>query len=297
MKKNYTNSKIISSAKLFALILFFTSATFKSYSQCTPRVLPFTEDFSGNPMGACNPTTGGWVATSVASGAGWWIPGPATNYAGGGAPEIEAYGDQANGGTVETISLTSPPINTTSVTTYTLSFKHNMYLHNLAASGSSIMSIDIQTSPDNVNWTSVYSNTYVVTSTLTSVVNETRTIPISGNVNSTTYVRFNVSGVLFKLWGWEIDDVDISTTTTSVDAVTNSEVSVFPNPVKDNLTVNTNSAKPSYLVIYDVAGKTIYQSQITSAQAIVDTKNFPKGIYFLQIRNETGLITRKIIKE
>ncbi len=127
--------------KIYVAVLLFPFL--KVYSQCTPHVLPFIETFSGSPMAACTPTTGGWVGTSAASGAGWWVPSPSTNYAGGTAPEIEAYGDQSNGGISETIHLTSPPLYTLGTPSVTLSFKHNLYLTSSGASGSNGISISI----------------------------------------------------------------------------------------------------------------------------------------------------------
>ncbi len=177
-------------------------------AQCTPRNLPFTETFSGTPLAACTPTVGGWTTTSVSSGAGWHIVN--TNYAGGTSPEIEAYGNQACGGCNETVRLTSPPMNTNGVSSMTLSFRQRMYTTNSGASGSGIITINIESSTDGNSWTSTYSNTYIATPSLQSVLNETRTINLPSISSNTMYFRWSVSGVLFKLWGWEIDNVSIT---------------------------------------------------------------------------------------
>ena len=136
------------------LLIGFANAN----AQCTARPIPCTEGFSSTSFNPCTPTVGGWVGNTVASGGGWQIAN--TNYAGGTQPEVEAYGDQANGGVSETLRLVSPPVKTLGISTAYLSFKHSLYLHNSAASGSGVVTIKVESSPDNSTWTSLYSNTY-----------------------------------------------------------------------------------------------------------------------------------------
>ena len=282
--------------KIYLLVLLFPF--FKGYSQCTPRILPFIEDFSSNPFATCTPTTGGWVGNSVASGAGWWVPNPPTNYAGGTAPEVEAYGDQSNGGISETIHLTSPPLNTLGTPSVTLSFKHNLYLTSSGASGSNAFTISVETSTDTLNWNQVYSASYNdVSPTLASLVNETRTLALTG-LGDSTYLRFSISGVMFKVYGWEIDDINVTApATTSINTIKAADVIIYPNPAKELLTVNLNDAQQNKITVYDVVGKLVFQAETTTTQLNIDTKDFPQGVYLLQIQNESGITTKKIIKE
>jgi hypothetical protein len=258
--------------------------------------LPFTEDFSGTPLVACTPSTGGWVTTSAASGAGWWIPSPATNEAGGTAPEIEAYGDQANGGVNETISLTSPPMNTSAVSSYTLSFKHNLYLSTSGGAGSNIMTLTLESSPDNATWTQQWQNTYVVPSSLASLVNETRTITVSSGIAATTYFRFSVNGVLFKLTGWEIDDVNLdgTTGTTGIAQIRANKTMVSPNPFSDLLVVNNEQG--GLVTVSDVLGKVVFAQQAAVGQLRIDTKDFPTGMYIVRTHGPAGISSTKVIK-
>ncbi len=204
------------SVQLFT-ILFLVFCFSQTQAQC-PHTLPFTEDFATSPLGACSGTHGGWTSTTVASGAGWWIPN--TNYAGGSSPEAEGYGDQANGGVSETISLKSPSLNTTSIGSVTVSFKQNLYTTNSAASGSGTITVKVETSPDNTNWTQQYSAGFSATPSLQQVLHETRTLTINGLSTNTLWVRFSVSGVLFKVWGWEIDDVSVTGTVAPTPTIT-----------------------------------------------------------------------------
>jgi hypothetical protein len=236
------------------------------------------------------------VATSAASGAGWWIPSPSTNYAGGTAPEIEAYGDQANGGVSETIRLTSPPMNTSSVSSYTLSFKHNLYLTTSGASGSNVITLTLESSPDNVNWTQAWQNTYNATASLTSVVSETRTITASAGIGSTTYFRFSIAGVMFKVYGWEIDDVNLTGTagTTGIQQIHSDANQVGPNPFHDVLLVSNEQS--GFVTMTDMLGKVIFSQQAEAGELKIDTKDLPAGMYVVRTNGPVGIRSAKVIK-
>jgi len=266
---------------------------YSANAQCTPRALPFSENFSVTPFATCTPTAGGWVATDALSGAGWWLP--TTNYAGGTIPEVEAYGDQANGGVPETIYLVSPPMNTATASAIALSFKHNLYLHNSAASGSGSININVEASQDSVIWTNFYSAYYNATSSLQSVVSETRLVNINGLAGNKTYIRYVITGVLFKVWGWEIDDINISqTATTLVPEISPIDNILFNNSSK-TIDINLTGAEHATATLYDVFGKTIYHSPIPGNRLMINVSRFANGTYFLKVETDAGLMTKKII--
>lgn len=270
------------------------------YAQCTPRPLPFVESFSSSAVfSTCTPTMGGWVSTSAASGADWWVTNPPTNYAGGSAPEVEAYGDQANGGVSETIRLTSPPINTNSVTTYTLQFKHNLFLTNSGASGSGVINITVETSQDQLTWTQRHSAQFNATSSLTAVVNETRTLVVSSNTDTTTYIRFSISGVLFKVYGWEIDAVGLISAggSTGIQNLYSNSLTVAPNPFSNQLQVNCAANENTRISLTDVLGKTVYTEVTNAGLLSIDTRSLPAGIYMLQVAGKDNTTLHKVVKE
>src|ERR1700758_4280711 len=120
----------------FVLVVTFSQLQ----AQCTARALPYTETFPNSALNACTPTAGGWDTIGApGSGAGWYIS--SSNNAGGSIPEVEAYGNQSNGGVSETMHLTSPPVKTLGISSATLSFKHTLGLSSSAASGSNVITI------------------------------------------------------------------------------------------------------------------------------------------------------------
>ncbi len=103
---------------------------------------------------------------------------------------------------------------------------------------------------------------------------------------------------MFKVYGWEIDDINVmAPATTSIHAIKAADVVIYPNPAKELLTVGLNDAQQNKITVYDVVGKLVFQAETTTTQLNIDTKDFPQGVYLLQIQNETGIATKKIIKE
>jgi hypothetical protein len=78
------------------------------------------------------------------------------------------------------------------------------------------------------------------------------------------------------------------------DAQTN--ISVFPNPAKDNFYISTASDGNSILQLFDIRGGFIYSNNF-AGNTTVDISNLAKGIYLLKITNCRGSYTKKIIKE
>jgi hypothetical protein len=305
MKKNYPSSKSkknkSSNETLFTLSLkhlvmsFLLATSFAQVNaQCTARAMPYTETFSNSSMNPCTPTAGGWDTIGApGTASGWYIS--FTNNAGGTSPEVEAYGNQSNGGISETMRLTSPPVKTLGISSATLSFKHTLGLSSSGASGSSVITIAVESSPDKTTWSSLYNTTYNATPSLTYVVTETRTLPLSGLSSDSIFIRFSISGVMFKVNNWDIDNVNI-TTTTGVTSVfhPDADLLVYPNPANDFLTVNGSDIKNAAVTLTDMIGKTVFQSQMTNGKLKIDVSSFPKGIYFLQVQSEKGMITRKV---
>lgn len=80
-----------------------------------------------------------------------------------------------------------------------------------------------------------------------------------------------------------------STNTISADAV-----KVYPNPSSDFIYINHNLAKPFSVKISSIDGKTV--TQLNSVDKI-DIRNFPVGLYTIEIESENIRFIDKIIKE
>ena len=79
---------------------------------------------------------------------------------------------------------------------------------------------------------------------------------------------------------------ETESTSVSVEEV-NSEISIYPNPVKDNIYVNGEFDK---IKLYDVFGKLVFEGN----DKVINTKNLSNGIYIINLNSNNNIITKKV---
>ncbi|MEO5569438.1 MAG: T9SS type A sorting domain-containing protein [Bacteroidia bacterium] len=117
------------------------------------------------------------------------------------------------------------------------------------------------------------------------------TLPLSvSNVRALTaseyYLTISTNG----------DNVEIDTLgTTGIHYADNLNemISVYPNPVKDVLTINSGKAKINSLEIYNSLGQVILNEKTATSKINLDTQNFEQGIYLLKLETDAGIVNRK----
>ncbi len=72
------------------------------------------------------------------------------------------------------------------------------------------------------------------------------------------------------------------------------EVSVFPNPANETVTINAPYNDIEKLALYDISGKLLFETTTPLSSHTIDVSSFANGVYFLKI-NDTN--TKKIIVE
>ena len=78
----------------------------------------------------------------------------------------------------------------------------------------------------------------------------------------------------------------------------NSEFSFYPNPAREQLTVEIPLGESfDLLEITNELGQVVYSDQITSKKETVNLSQFTQGIYFVNLRNGDAILTRKLIVE
>ena len=160
-----------------------------------PTNIVFSESFDA----ATFPT--GWTTVNGAASANWIISN--SNNAGGTANE--AMLDWTTGSHNSTWRLNSPLIDITGQTNLHLGFSHYFDVFTTTSPPTNI-TIFVETSTDNTNWTSQYS-VNDPTGDVTSVEN----IDISAlDGNTNLYIRFRLSGNSLNLFDWSIDDISIT---------------------------------------------------------------------------------------
>lgn len=74
-------------------------------------------------------------------------------------------------------------------------------------------------------------------------------------------------------------------------------ISVYPNPVKGNLTIqlNTQITKAS-VTITNTLGEAIQKIDLLTRTQVIDFSTLPAGIYFIRVQAENGSVVKKVIK-
>ncbi len=77
------------------------------------------------------------------------------------------------------------------------------------------------------------------------------------------------------------------------------ELKIFPNPVVDVITIQTDFSPSlkSVISIMTSTGQVIIQKEITKNEMKLNLASLPKGFYILQIKNDNIITIRKIIKQ
>lgn len=75
----------------------------------------------------------------------------------------------------------------------------------------------------------------------------------------------------------------------------NNSVLVFPNPSIGKFQVSSLKSQVLSLEIYNVMGESIYSLNRLFTSSLIDLSAQPNGIYFLKIKTEQGIISKKIV--
>jgi hypothetical protein len=89
-------------------------------------------------------------------------------------------------------------------------------------------------------------------------------------------------------------DVNINTNNMTQEPIDQTEIQIFPNPV--NQVLNLKVLKKSNLRVYNAVGKLIIDQTILGQESL-NFDHYPNGYYFIQISNDQGTTSHKMIKQ
>lgn len=93
------------------------------------------------------------------------------------------------------------------------------------------------------------------------------------------------------------DTVNI-TVLTGIDVITNEPaVNVYPNPTTGVFTFEMKEIKDASVRITNILGETIHSEKINSQTTIMNIKGVPNGVYFMEIKVDGKVYSRKLAKE
>ena len=71
---------------------------------------------------------------------------------------------------------------------------------------------------------------------------------------------------------------------------------LYPNPIKDVLTINLNGNNSYNYTILNLSGAIMFNGKIKNSPHHIKLNNLSSGIYFLKVTSEQGVEMRKIVK-
>lgn len=262
------------------------------------KTLPIVDNYESGFLAS------GWESSSP--GYAWNVVSPSANGVGVFSVSSYYYNYETAG------DLTSPLLNFTNLNNINLSFDvASAFLTDSVFQDS----LDILMSTDCGNsYQSIYRNGGLSLSTA-SVPSYSEFVPtdnqwkkITVNLNSAIGIesaRIAFRPLIKNGMGIYLDNINI-TSTTGINTISNGEnITLAPNPNNGQftLTVSANSAANYTADIIDVDGRLVYSKKIntngiTPTQQTIDIYTLSKGMYFVQLKTENGLLVKsqKIIR-
>lgn len=82
----------------------------------------------------------------------------------------------------------------------------------------------------------------------------------------------------------------------STDDFTLSNVSIYPNPVKNTLNIKLQNPKDTQIDIYNILGKKVLSNTINKTNNTINTEQLSSGLYIIRIQQDEAVLSKKLIK-
>ena len=116
------------------------------------------------------------------------------------------------------------------------------------------------------------------------------------NYNTTENLRYNVTAI------WDGRETELSNTIYLGPSVgieepstTDQTIKVYPNPVKDRLTLHGEGIQQ--VSLFTITGVCVFESTAMHDAFEVDMSLLPQGMYILRVLTKDGTEARKVVKE
>jgi hypothetical protein len=117
---------------------------------------------------------------------------------------------------------------------------------------------------------------------------------VGGNLTRSDIAQIHITSNLPNAW---YDNLYLHKNTTL--GIENNELvdfNTYPNPTQENWTVKTKSESMSSIKVYDILGKQVLSLSPNSIEATINGASLKSGLYFAQIKTDSGLSNIKLIK-
>jgi hypothetical protein len=109
-------------------------------------------------------------------------------------------------------------------------------------------------------------------------------------LNVKNYYRVNVKSLSNKIKN--------SNTIELINLANKDKVTIYPNPAKEFITINTSNFENTYLTIINLEGKVLKNQLLKNTATFISLKDFAKGAYLIKLTNNRKLLfTDKLLLE
>ncbi len=128
------------------------------------------------------------------------------------------------------------------------------------------------------------------------VFNDSLYMPLA---NSPTNPFFNQGNGNFEIFKWKGgDDFGPCSMVTSVSELSESNISIYPNPTMSSITVASQKELIEDAKIYDISGRRVLYKNISGLKRFdLDCNQLMDGTYILEIKSQTEKYRRKFVKQ
>ena len=122
---------------------------------------------------------------------------------------------------------------------------------------------------------------------VTYVIKEKANLPIDSEIENTAYIYFDFNPAIITNTTYNKNAL------LSVSQLEDNEFNIYPNPVKNKLTVESKMAT-NELILIDLNGKIILKQKI-GFKGQIDLSAIENGVYYLQMLNENASSIQKVV--
>lgn len=109
-------------------------------------------------------------------------------------------------------------------------------------------------------------------------------------------IRYKNSNASSNWLTVHFDDISISGNTGSLNDILSNGINIYPNPVYNELHINTHQLFINSIKIVDNSGRIYFNTKINTYDHIkLDVSKLNNGLYFINIDTKNGLVSKKII--
>jgi Secretion system C-terminal sorting domain/SprB repeat len=91
------------------------------------------------------------------------------------------------------------------------------------------------------------------------------------------------------------DYVSLDLLSTGINTVESVKTNVYPNPFSNQVNVVCDKNNAPVFII-DLSGRTVYEGLLNAGTTTINTDHLSSGMYFINIKNDHKMITRKLVK-